>query len=220
MIVYKRKQKKIELVTRPEIQSWDLPPVEFQRGGRRFFPMVDCHRQHLPVSAIWGMKSMQNDHISHFEINKTWRSAWGSSIQFSSPADSNTLPVDCWNFLKLTAAMLCCVMAQKHCEQILATIRRDMYRFFKERNTYAAHIKQKFLRNANHDGWQMISTLVHELWQHGCICETKISQCETRISQSRRLDSRIPKFTKTIYNKGYAYRWFIFTKLHFLYTPI
>ena len=59
----------------------------------------------------------------------------------------------------------------------------------KEITKYAAHIKQKFLRNANHDGWQMISTLVHELWQHGCICETKISQ-------SRRLDSRIPKFTK------------------------
>ena len=33
----------------------------------------------------------------------------GRSIQFSSPVDFNTLPVDCRNFLALTAAMLSCV---------------------------------------------------------------------------------------------------------------
>ena len=30
-------------------------------------------------------------------------------IQFSSPVDFNTMPVDCQNFLALTAAMLSCV---------------------------------------------------------------------------------------------------------------
>ena len=50
-------------------------------------------------------------------------------IQFSSPVDFNTLPVDCQNFLPLTTGMLCCVcvVAQKQCKQILATIRSEMY---------------------------------------------------------------------------------------------
>ena len=33
----------------------------------------------------------------------------GKSVQFSSPVDFNTLPVDCPNFPTLTAAMLSCV---------------------------------------------------------------------------------------------------------------
>ena len=56
------------------------------------------------------------------------------TIQFSSPVDFNTLPVDCRNFLALTAAKLSCVcvVAQKQCEQILTTIRRELYAFKKE----------------------------------------------------------------------------------------
>ena len=33
-----------------------------------------------------------------------------TTIQFSSPVDFNTLPVDCRNFLALTAVLLCCLL--------------------------------------------------------------------------------------------------------------
>ena len=51
------------------------------------------------------------------------------SIQSNSPVYFRTLPVDCRNFLALTAAKLSCVcvVAQKQVKQIIATIRREMY---------------------------------------------------------------------------------------------
>ena len=74
-----------------------------------------------------------------FEVYLTWRLRYCNmanvrnlpqkhqvmDIQSNSPVDFRTLPVDCRNFLALTAVLLCLlcvVVAKKQCEQILATI--------------------------------------------------------------------------------------------------
>ena len=64
-------------------------------------------------------------------------------IQSNSPVDFRTLPVDCQNFLALTAvlALLCVVVAKKQCEQILATIHIRLYEADIKANVKNDHCK-------------------------------------------------------------------------------
>ena len=83
----------------------------FSRGGIHFAQCVTFKNQFskLLIGCYFWNTVPKNSVINsvHFCLQPLERCA--VSIQYSSPVDFNRLPVDCWNLLALTAAMLCCV---------------------------------------------------------------------------------------------------------------
>ena len=83
----------------------------FSHGGIHFAQCVTFKNQFskLLIGCYFWNTVPKNSIINsvHFCLQPLERCA--VSIQYSSPVDFNRLPVDCWNLLALTAAMLCCV---------------------------------------------------------------------------------------------------------------